>query len=460
MRSSFLILAGAITYMRSACEAAYVPGAAFDRFLTIWLENQDDSKVEINSDIQYLTKQGILLENYYGLTHPSQPNYIASVGGDFFGLNHDEFVQIPHNVTTVVDLFEDAGITWRGYFEGLPGPGYMGEGSTAQNGKGWDYVRKHNPFVTYDSISKNGTRLQNILSLDDFSTTLQRDPSSLPQYAHISPNMLNDGHDTSLSYAANWTRSFLTPLLQNEAFMNNTLILLTYDESETYSKPNRIYSVLLGGAVPADKKGTVDTTVYSHYSILSTLQNNWKLPNLGRYDVGANVFSLCASKTNYTNINLNMTILNNSLSYPGFLNNDPAKWAPVPVPNLELIGAGGKGVDDYTHSEWVKAKSEDTPYHGSGEFFDGGNGVTDERKPVYGKQGANVAAAALVAQPNSASAMTTASSRGSETSASATSASATSTKGSGAERSRSVGMGCGKEVLGLLVALIFAVVVL
>ncbi|KAF7882568.1 uncharacterized protein EAF02_005931 [Botrytis sinoallii] len=426
MRSTFLLLAGAITCMRSACEAAYVPGAAFDRFFTIWLENQDDSKVEANADILNLTKQGILLENYYGLTHPSQPNYIASVGGDFFGLNHDEFVRIPHNVTTVVDLFEDAGITWKG------------------------------PFVSYDSINTNGTRLQNLLSLDDFSTTVKSDPSSLPQYAHISPDMLNDGHNTSLAYAANWTRSFLTPLLQNEAFMNNTLILLTYDESETYSKPNRIYSVLLGGAVPADKKGTVDTTIYSHYSILSTLENNWGLPNLGRYDVGANVFDLCASKTNYTNINLNMTILNNSLSYPGFLNNDPAKWAPVPVPNLQLIGAGGKGVDDYTHAEWVSAKSEKTPYDGSGEFFDGGNGVTDERKPVYATQGANVVATATVAQPYSATATPTSAS----TTMTSASASASATKGSGAERSRSMGMGCGKEVLGLWVALVFAIVVL
>ncbi|KAF7896325.1 hypothetical protein EAF00_006339 [Botryotinia globosa] len=456
MRSSFLFLAGAITCMRSACEAADVPGAAFDRFFTIWLENQDDSKVEANADILNLTAQGILLENYYGLTHPSQPNYIASVGGDFFGLNHDEFVRIPHNVTTVVDLFEDAGITWKGYFEGMPGPGYMGEGSTAQDGKGWDYVRKHNPFVSYDSINTNGTRLQNLLSLDDFSTTVKSNPSSLPQYAHISPDMLNDGHNTSLAYGANWTRSFLTPLLQNEAFMNNTLILLTYDESETYSKPNRIYSVLLGGAVPSDKKGTVDTTIYSHYSILSTLQNNWGLPNLGRYDVGANVFDLCASKTNYTNINLNMTILNNSLSYPGFLNNDPAKWAPVPVPNLQLTGAGGKGVDDYTHAEWVRAKSENTPYDGSGEFFDGGNGVTDERKPVYATQGANVVATATVAQPYSATATPTSAS----TSMTSASTSASATKGSGAERSRSIGMGCGKEVLGLLVALVFAIVVL
>lgn len=123
--------------------SAEVQGKAFNRFITIWLENQDFTKVDANKDILELSKQGILLTEYFGLTHPSQPNYIASVGGDFFGLNHDGFVQIPENVSTVVDLFDTKGISWKGYFEGISGPGYMGEGSTAQDGSGWDYVRKH-----------------------------------------------------------------------------------------------------------------------------------------------------------------------------------------------------------------------------------------------------------------------------------------------------------------------------
>ena len=97
----------------------------------------------MNSDISALTKQGILLTQYYGLTHPSQPNYIASVGGDYFGLDNDNFARIPQNVSTLVDLFDTKNIDWRGYFEGLPGPGFMGEGSTAFDGSGWDYVRKH-----------------------------------------------------------------------------------------------------------------------------------------------------------------------------------------------------------------------------------------------------------------------------------------------------------------------------
>lgn len=42
-----------------------------------------------------------------------------------------------------MDLLDDRNIDWRGYFEGLPGPGYMGPGSTKVGAEGWDYVRKH-----------------------------------------------------------------------------------------------------------------------------------------------------------------------------------------------------------------------------------------------------------------------------------------------------------------------------
>jgi hypothetical protein len=59
-------------------------------------------------------------------------------------------------------------------------------------------------------------------------------------------------------------------------------------------------SILPGGAVPLDPKGTTDDTFYAHYSVLSTLENNWDLPNFGRYcNVGASVFKLAANMTGY-----------------------------------------------------------------------------------------------------------------------------------------------------------------
>lgn len=207
----------------------------------------------------------------------------------------------------------------------------------------------------------------------------------------MSPDMLNDGHDTSLAYATNWTLAFLTPLLSNPYFMEKTLVLLTYDESATYPIPNKIASLLLGGAVPTSLKGTTDDTIYSHYSILSTLENNWDLPNLGRYDVGANVFSMVASQTGYVNHPpSNINSLNNSLSYGGYLNNQPKLNMPIPAPNLQLVGAGGQGVVSTVLESWGSAKDENSPYDGTGTFYDGGNGTEDPNAPVYKAQAAAV----------------------------------------------------------------------
>jgi acid phosphatase len=56
-------------------------------------------------------------------------------------------------VSTLVDLLDSRNIEWKGYFEGIAGPGYMGEGSTALDGSGWDYVRKHKyVFPSYLSV--------------------------------------------------------------------------------------------------------------------------------------------------------------------------------------------------------------------------------------------------------------------------------------------------------------------
>ena len=97
-----------------------------------------------DADFLDLKREGILLTKYYAQTHPSQPNYIAAVGGDYFGLNHDDKVRIPENVSTIVDLLDTKGISWGGYFEDQPGPGFLGFASQGSTGNGgWDYVRKH-----------------------------------------------------------------------------------------------------------------------------------------------------------------------------------------------------------------------------------------------------------------------------------------------------------------------------
>jgi hypothetical protein len=126
-----------------AALAHYVPGRAFDRILCVWLENQDFDSVDKDSHFADLTREGILLTRFYGLTHPSQPNYIAAIGGDHFGLNHDNDVQIPANISTIVDLLDWGDVSWKAYMEDISGPGFMGSYSDGLKGPEWYYVRKH-----------------------------------------------------------------------------------------------------------------------------------------------------------------------------------------------------------------------------------------------------------------------------------------------------------------------------
>lgn len=90
--------------------------------------------------------------------------------------------------------------------------------------------------------------------------------------------LLNIGSllDTSLEYASNWTKSWLEPRLKQNAFTENTLFVLTWDENKTWVvKKNQVLTVLLGPAVK--RSSLTDGVKYDHYSILRTVEDNVSL---------------------------------------------------------------------------------------------------------------------------------------------------------------------------------------
>jgi len=164
---------------------------------------------------------------------------------------------------------------------------------------------------------------------------------TLPQWMFITPNMTSDGHDTSVTTAGSWTRNFIEPLLNDKTFMKDTLVLITFDENHTYTIPNNVFTILLGDAIPHKLKGTTDTNFYDHYSSISTVEANWDLNTLGRWDVGANVFKFVADKTGdtvrtWTTPDFSTVFLN--ASYPGFLNKKNATAMEVPNTLLKYAG--------------------------------------------------------------------------------------------------------------------------
>ncbi|KAG1297549.1 hypothetical protein G6F66_002498 [Rhizopus arrhizus] len=264
--AAYLLIAATAIFTESVTASK---GKVFDHILQIWFENQDYDVVAKTSGFTNLQKYGILLDNYNALTHPSQPNYVASAGGSNYGITDDSTSTISASVKTIFDLLEKAGLTWKLYQEDIPSVGWTGTRSGL-------YVRKHNPAVSYASINKNSTRLKNIVSYTDAKT------------------------------AGEWLSDFFDNTLNDPYVMDNVLILLTFDETATYSIRNKVWSLLMG-AVPDDLKGTTDSTFYSHYSILSTVEQNWDLGNLGQQDTNkkmANVFKFVADQIGYENVNV------------------------------------------------------------------------------------------------------------------------------------------------------------
>lgn len=271
------------------------------------------------------------------------------MSGDNFGMDNDDFNEIPSNISTIVDLLDTKGISWAEYQEDMPYAGFQGFNYSNQVTFANDYVRKHNPLMLFDSVTQNATRLSLIKNFTSFSSDLAA--QTLPQWSFITPNMTNDGHDTDVTVAANWVQVFLSPLLKNAYFMNNTLIVLTFDEDETYTVGNRVWTVLLGGVIPPSLKGTKDNTFYTHYSMLSTVEQNWGLPSLGRWDCGANVLEIVANQTGYQNSVVDITDLFFNESYPGALSD--SKYTPTwPAPKTDSVCAGGNGILSSIVSEW------------------------------------------------------------------------------------------------------------
>jgi acid phosphatase len=101
-------------------------------------------------------KEGILLNNFNAVRHPSFPNYIAAAAGSNLDIVDDDFHSFPANVTSIYDLLEKKGLSWKVYMEDLPYPGY----NEQTNG---EYARRHNPAICFDSIAQNPKRAANVV---------------------------------------------------------------------------------------------------------------------------------------------------------------------------------------------------------------------------------------------------------------------------------------------------------
>jgi hypothetical protein len=262
----------------SAANKREVP--AFKHIFIIVLENKSYSGVIGNSQAPYLNKLAetySLATKYYGIRRPSLPNYIALTAGDTHGIvDNCETCSLAQE--NIVDQLEKAGRSWKAYMEDMPAPCFEG-------GQSGQYMRKHNPFIYFDSVRKDPQRCNKIVPFTQFAADLHA--SAVPDFVWITPNMCNDAHDCTLAAADLWLRNWVPRILETSAWKNDGVLFITFDEGD-FPPPNYDGADGPGGHVvtviasPLGKNHYRSKQVYNHYSLLRTIEDAWGLPALAK----------------------------------------------------------------------------------------------------------------------------------------------------------------------------------
>ncbi|MDB5055603.1 MAG: Copper amine oxidase N-terminal protein [Bacilli bacterium] len=224
-------------------------------------ENHSYNQIVGSSNAPYmnsLIQKGALLTNAHGVTHPSQPNYLALFSGSTQGVKDDACLK-PFLAPNLASSLINAQLTFTGYSEDLPRVGYTGCSS-----KG--YARKHNPWIQFTNVSAALNR-----SLSDFP----QDFSSLPTVSFVIPNHQNDMHDGTVKQADDWLKTNMDSYV-TWANTHKSLLIVTWDEDD-FAKDNHIPLILVG---PMVKAGKYDDNV-THYNVLRTIEDAFHLPLLG-----------------------------------------------------------------------------------------------------------------------------------------------------------------------------------
>ncbi|NBR27568.1 MAG: acid phosphatase [Betaproteobacteria bacterium] len=238
-----------------------------DRVVIVVEENRAYSRIIGNMAAQYinmLANRGALFTQSFGVTHPSQPNYLALFAGSTMGVS-DNSCPYTFRTENLASLLTRAGFTFATYSESMPTIGFGG----CMHGH---YQRKHNPMVNWQG---QNVAPESNLRFADFPA----DYAKLPTVSFVVPDQQNDMHDgrepDTIIRGDQWLKKNLDGFVQ-WAEKNNGLLILTFDEDDG-SEGNRIATVFVG---PMVRQGSYAQRI-DHYSVLRTLTDLFGLPAIG-----------------------------------------------------------------------------------------------------------------------------------------------------------------------------------
>lgn len=233
-------------------------------------ENKAFSEVIGNDAMPFLNDLGqryAIAANYFATGPESLPNYFMLTVGKSIGNNEFSGTVTDDNV---VRRLIAAGKTWKVYAQSLPQAGYIG-------GDVPPYLKRHNPFVYFSDVVNDPAQQANVVPFSQFAADLAA--NTLPDYVFIVPDIFNDSHSCpsgmqtctlaqNLGNADTWLKDNIGPLLNSNAFQQDGLLMILYDESEQSDRQLGGGHVALVMAGPRVKRGFISNTQFQHPSVL------------------------------------------------------------------------------------------------------------------------------------------------------------------------------------------------
>ncbi len=290
-------------------DTSFVP----DRIIVIVMENHSFDDIIGATDLSgnhllapfftQIAQASGLSTLYFGVAHPSLPNYLSMIAGNSFGIHDDNAscYAVPrapsrpcHGFTTknLVDSLDAAGISWASYNQSMPHEGFLGA-QYPSKGDGL-YRQKHNPFMYFKDIATNKTRLTRIRTFGALMYTLNN--KLLPRFSYIVPDECHDMHgsvpycpgpnDALIEAGDSEVEHLVQAIIGSGSFTRRSLMFITFDEGDNNLGCCDSPPVQAGGHLPtiviAGVPGVrLSAQPYNHYSLLATIETLWGLPKLG-----------------------------------------------------------------------------------------------------------------------------------------------------------------------------------
>jgi phosphatidylinositol-3-phosphatase len=266
MRALAVALAALVVVGAAASGRTPVP--SFRHVVVIVFENKEASAVLGSGSaptFDAMARRYARMTRYYGITHPSLPNYLALVSGSVHGIDRD-CTSCVVAAKNLADTLEHAGKTWKVYAEGLPRSGFTG----ASDGR---YAKRHVPFLYFRDVVDNPSRRKRVVPLTQLHADLAK--QNVPDFAFVVPNLCHSMHDCPVQTGDAWLRGILPPLLA----LPKTAVFVVFDEGRSNVRGGgHVPTLALGTAV---RPGSSYTGVTNHYGLLRTIEEAWHLELLG-----------------------------------------------------------------------------------------------------------------------------------------------------------------------------------